>query len=59
MEKMVEKTFKKLKFVKNKDFAGSKYYGSVKNNERHGYGVCIYSTSEKYEGEWFENKKHG
>ena len=38
---------------------GSKYFGGLKNEKRHGVGVIIYSTDSWYSGDWRNNKRHG
>jgi hypothetical protein len=40
---------------------GDKYFGEIKDNKRHGYGICIYLNHEnynRYEGFWKNNQKY-
>jgi hypothetical protein len=35
------------------------YRGAFECGKRHGFGVFIYDDGSKYEGDWFDNQKHG
>jgi hypothetical protein len=35
------------------------YYGNFEYGKRHGHGTFLYANGSKYEGDWFNNLKHG
>lgn len=35
------------------------YIGGVKNNKANGYGIAIFETGSRYEGQWSDNLRHG
>ncbi|CAF0994686.1 unnamed protein product [Adineta steineri] len=38
---------------------GIEYKGHLKENKRHGYGICKFGNGENYEGEWFNDQTNG
>lgn len=38
---------------------GSKYYGDIKDDKKHGYGVLTYPNGDVYAGDWIADKRHG
>ncbi len=35
------------------------YVGQVRNDKANGYGIAVFDTGSRYEGEWKENLRHG
>jgi hypothetical protein len=43
-----------------KKYRDAVYFGLVnEEKKRHGKGIMIYSNGRKYEGEWFNEVRHG
>ncbi len=38
---------------------GSKYYGEMKNDKKHGQGTLIFANRDKFVGQWKDDKMHG
>lgn len=38
---------------------GSKYYGEMKNDKKHGLGTLIFANGDKFVGQWKDDKMHG
>ena len=46
-------------YFKIKRYKESLYRGEMKDDRRHGKGVCVYEVGRVYEGEWRHDKRHG
>ena len=50
---------KKCEHFAIKRYKESLYRGEVVDGLRQGQGICIYEIGRVYEGEWFDDRRHG
>ncbi|MDR0743961.1 MAG: hypothetical protein LBF05_06370 [Tannerella sp.] len=44
---------------KRKNYSNGFYFGSIKDEERHGFGYYVWNDDSIYAGYWIDNKKDG
>jgi len=57
--KLQEKNKKDLLKFKSPSGTPITYFGEVSNGKAHGFGIGLYSSGSKYEGDWKYGYKHG